>query len=122
MKTVILTKPKLKVRLRVIPGSARIEVTFPGVTAAMFDPITERWHRAGPDQPNPVELLRHFGNIRLRNLEAKLTAINSARFWNLRKGIRKRCWAIWYCRKRWMPGGTGRRESHLEEFRTIPKM
>jgi hypothetical protein len=90
MKTVILSKPIFKVRIRVMPGSARIQVTFPCGSAAMFDPVFVQWHRAGPDQPNPVELLRHLEDNQLKNLETKLAEFSFDRYRNQHNGMRKR--------------------------------
>ena len=67
------------VQIWVLPGSARIKVTFPTGDDAMFDPISLKWHPAGQDQPSPTSLLRRWGVHQRRLLEEKLLAFHAER-------------------------------------------
>lgn len=79
MKAVILSRPKLELGIRVLPGSARIQVTFPRGEMAMFDPESRTWHRAGLDQPAPWTILRSLSRQRPGKLEQRLITFTAAR-------------------------------------------
>lgn len=75
------------VRLRVLPGSARIQVIFPNGRSAMCEPSSGDWHCAGKDEPLPAELLRTLTGKQSRKLVAELVSFHAARLrrWNLLK-------------------------------------
>ncbi len=62
--------PTLSVELLTLPGSAQIQVTFPGGKGAMFDPSAGAWHHATPDPTTPETLLAAYSGEDQRELVA----------------------------------------------------
>lgn len=69
MKT---TNQSVKLQLRCLPGSARIEVTALGIGRVMFDPDHRVWHRAGQAGVSPAEFIRRWGLGRVESLITRL--------------------------------------------------